>query len=194
MVHLLAIFLSILIVAPAPVAPPVQDLRDTVKAFVDAHNTHNVDAILALLADNIRYEEEGVDMREGKAEFREKEMWDHAVNAEIEVRRLQVRGNTVTGSAVEFSDYYRAAGIDAYNYDSITIEFEGGKITSIVLVPSSDSSNQFANALNSFVVWATNPNNGIDINRLKENGAWAFSSNTAPAWVELLNKWKEGNN
>ena len=149
---------------------------------------------MALIADNIRYEEEGVDMREGKAEFQAKEMWDKAVNTEMEVRRLQVRGNTVTGSAVEYSDYYRAAGIDEYKYDSVTFEFEGGKITSITLVPSSDSSSQFANALNSFVVWATNPNNGVDVNRLKEGGAWTFSSNTAIAWVELLNKWKEQNN
>jgi hypothetical protein len=168
-----------------------QDLREIVRSYIEAHNNHDVNTVMAFYADNCRYEEEGFFSREGKAELRAKELWDKAVNGALEVKRLQVRGNTVVGTAAEYSDYYTAAGLTSYDYDEIKFEFQSGRIKEIKVVPNTDSSTQFTNALGKFVVWCSNPVNNINLNNLKEGGAWAYTQNTAPHWVNYLNTWRQ---
>lgn len=166
-----------------------QDLRELVNAYVEAHNEHDIDRVMSMFADTVRYEEEGLQQFEGKAEVRNKELWDKAVNGQLEVYRLQVRGRKVTGTAVEYSDYYSAAGLESYNFELIEFEFEGGLIKQIKVVATMESNSDFANALAGFVVWAAS-NKASELENLKENGMWAYSPATAQYWVSMLREWK----
>lgn len=192
MVYLTSICAALLLLAPLSQPAMAQDLRDVVKAYVEASNAHDIDKVMTFLADNIRYEEEGISERVGKAELRNKVMWDKAVNTQIEVTKLTVKGSTVTGKAVEFSDYYTAAGIDQFTYDQIVFEFAGQQIKAIKVVPSVESNDQAGNVLLAFVNWGMS-NRATDMNKLKESGGFAFTSNTAPHWITLLKAWKASN-
>ena len=190
MANILTILACVLMVTPTGnMANLAEDNKATVQAFLDAHNEHNVDAVLALCTDDVVWEEEGISSRSGKAELRKKELWDKAVNGAFEFRRIQARGNVVTAKAVEFSDYYAAAGIDQFEYDSISFTFQGSLIKEIKVVPSGDSNNAYGNALNMFVIWGSS-NKAAEMNSLKEGGRYSFSAATAPNWIKLLKEWK----
>lgn len=192
MVYLTSICAALLLLAPLSQPVMAQDLRDVVKTYVDSCNAHDIDKVLGMIADTIRYEEEGISERVGKSEFRNKLMWDKAVNTQIEVTKLTVKGSTVTGKAVEYSDYYTAAGIDQFTYDQIVIEFAGQQIKSIKVVPSVESNDQAGNVLLAFVNWGMS-NRAADMNKLKDSGSFAFTSGTAPHWITLLKAWKASN-
>jgi hypothetical protein len=188
----IALIACALIACPAfTSSATAQDLQGIVQQYLEAYNSHDVDRIMSFYTDDARFEEEGFLSREGFNELRIKAQWDKATNSSLEVRRLDTNGSVVTGRGVEFSQYYTAAGLPQYNYETITFTFQGTKIKEIKVVPESDSVNNFTNALGQFVVWGSNPQHGMDMNKLKEGGTWAYTANTAPHWISMLNQWRQ---
>lgn len=190
MANFLTVLACMIMMTPAGnVANLAEDNKATVNAFLDAHNEHNIEAVLALCTEDVVWEEEGISTRTGKAELRKKEEWDKAVNSVFEFKRIQASGSVVTAKATEFSNYYTAAGIDQFEYDTISFTFQGNLIKEIKVVPSGDSNNDYGNALNMFVIWGSS-NKASDMNKLKEGGRYSFSAATATHWIALLKEWK----
>lgn len=190
MSKLIALVISALVITTFGFSPyqSANELNNLVKGYLEAHNSHNIDAVMALYSDNIKYIEEGISERSGKSVLRSKEEWDAAVNATLEVTQMKVSGNTVTGKATEFSDWYEAADISEVHYDSITFKFEGNLISEITVVYSEETNTLIGRVFLSFLNW-TSYFHADDLKKLKPEGTFIYTPDLAPLWLKLLKEW-----
>lgn len=165
------------------------ELKDLVKNYLEAHNNHDVEAVMAFYTDNIKFIEEGISERTGKDELRNKELWDSAVNASLEITQIEAANKTITGRATEFSDWYDAADISEVQYDKIIIKFEGNLISEITVVYSEETNNKIGRAFLSFLNW-TSYFYPDELTKLKPEGTFIYTPELAPLWIRLLKEWR----
>ena len=106
-------------------------LENRFKAYMEAHNSHDVEKVMSFYAEDARFEFVESWVREGKEAIRKQEEFDAALNSQLDFTDLKVSGDIVTAKVTERSDYYKLAGIDEVYYEYYTIIFRDGLIKEI---------------------------------------------------------------
>jgi hypothetical protein len=105
--------------------------KEVAKLYLARHNAHDVDGVMALFADNARFEIPGRLVRCGKEEIRLTEEWEASVHDHWRTGDLIEADSEVTFRAFAANDWLRASGVDELPYTSVTLEVRDGRITHV---------------------------------------------------------------
>jgi len=115
--------------------------KEVARLYLARHNAHDVDGVMALFAEEARFEIPGRLIRCGKEEIRQTEEWEAAVNDSLRTGDLVEADAEVSFRAFEANDWLRAAGVDELRYTSMTVEVRDGRITYVTAALAPDSYN-----------------------------------------------------
>lgn len=91
-----------------------QDITAVVQAYKDAYNSHDIDAVMALFAEDAKLTIVGMATLEGKEQIRGWHEYEFALNGEvISTTEVQVEDDTVTAGFATAEDLSRALGLGA---------------------------------------------------------------------------------
>jgi hypothetical protein len=163
-------------------------LVQRVKEYEQAHNSHNVQKVMALFTDDVQFETLGEWVMAGKKKIQNLEEWDAALNDDLAFTDLRVNVDTVTCKAVERSDLLRLAGFMDVKYDSVSVEFRGDLIRKITVRTAEKDRLATSDTFHSMVDWATRERHG-EIAKLVLNGKFAYNARNAEGWMVLMREW-----
>jgi hypothetical protein len=163
-------------------------LLERVREYEQAHNSHDVEGVMALFTDDIHFETVGEWVMVGKKKVRDLEEWDAALNDHLALESLTVSGGAVTGKATERSDLLSLAGFEEFRYDSVTVEFRGDIINRIAVRASDEDRVGASETFHSMVEWARRERYS-DIVKLVQDGKFAYNAENAKGWMTLLQEW-----
>lgn len=115
--------------------------KEVARLYLARHNAHDVDGVMALFAEDARFEIPGRLVRCGKEEIRQTEEWEAAVHDHLRAGDLVEADAEVCFRAFEANDWLRAAGVDELRYTSMTLEVRDGHITQVTAALAPDSFN-----------------------------------------------------
>ncbi len=115
--------------------------KEITRLYLARHNAHDVDGVMALFAEDARFEIPGRLVRCGKEEIRQTEEWEAAVHDHLRAGDLVEADAEVSFRAFEANDWLLAAGVDELRYTSMTVEVRDGHITLVTAALSPDSFN-----------------------------------------------------
>jgi hypothetical protein len=183
---ILALFIIGSIIAFGVTACSKQDRIGLVRTFEASYNNHEIEKVMALLAEGSVLEKDARKF-EGLEKIRDLALYDSVMNARWAFADLEDRGDSVVFRAVERSEWLRLIGIDEYRYDTCVVTFEGSLIKSIKLVSSPYTARSLGIALQSIADWASD-DRLIQLNDLLASG---FTYETAQGWLDILGAWRE---
>jgi len=160
------------------------------EAYVEAHNSHDVERIMSFYAEDARFEFVESYVREGREEIRKQEEFDAALNSQLAFTDLKVNGGTVTGKVTEQSDYYRLAGIDEVYYEDYTIIFRDGLIKEIKTELTLGSVMEINEVFTDLLDWVRKEKKQ-ELDDLILEGEVVYSAESAKKWLALLREWRE---
>ncbi len=136
---LLSILLAMAIVGmlPRPATAQTPDPVAVVKASLDAVNRGDVEAALALFADDATFRRPP-DSWTGTEQLRAMLQADVAIHSHIEASNFQLAGDQVTYTFKGSNDRFRSLGIDSIE-GTTTVTVQGGKVTLVTTLPSPES-------------------------------------------------------
>ncbi len=115
--------------------------KEVTRLYLARHNAHDVDGVMALFAEEARFEIPGRLIRCGTEEIRQTEEWEAAVHDHLRAGDLVEADTEVSFRAFEANDWLRAAGVDELAYTSMTVEVRDGRITTVTAALAPDSYN-----------------------------------------------------
>lgn len=164
-----------------------------VKAYQEAHNQHDIEAVLGMMAEGVCFEVVGVWVKEGKAEIRSLEAFDTAVNGSLVFSDYSEGEDTVTVTAVEKNDWFRISGIGEVRYRCVQFTFCGEHISKMKAEYTPQSRVAITEVLRSVIEWAGREE-PEHLEKLMPKGVFVYSTETGRAWMRLLRKWREAGN
>ena len=164
--------------------------KNVVMAYLEAHNRHDMDAVLALFAPDIRFEMSGLWVRVGIEEMRSLEAWDKVVNSQLTFKDLRVQSGRMTCKAEETNDWLKMVGIEAVYYDTVKFEFENDVIRHIRVKIASKSEMAIDRGSNKVVRWAFEAEPDT-VHQVIPRGQLLYSEENAHKWIALVQKWRE---
>jgi hypothetical protein len=163
-------------------------LENTVKAYQEAHNNHDIEKEMSLFADDIIYDVVGEWSVEGKEKLRKLAETDVEVNSNLTFTDIKVGENKVTCKVVERNDWLKIIGIDALYCDSGQFIFEKGLIKEVKLKRSQESIDAMNKFRRSFGQWASD-NRSEELSKLK--GSAVLAKEEMGLFMALLRDWRE---
>lgn len=123
--------------SPAPDVVPAEHgaEAEVLRAFRDASNAHDVDAVLALCAPDVVWERGSAPELVGHEAVREPFAFDAATRASFEIGAVTFDGEQVCCVLAESNDLYRALGIDSAR-ERVEFTIRDGRIHAIASLPS----------------------------------------------------------
>lgn len=166
---------------------------ETVEAYIDAHNRHDVDAVLDLLAPGIVFVLPNGDTRDGLEQMANLEAWDAVLESRLDVSDLEVVGTSVVaGEIVEHNLWFELSGVGPVTYlPGAVYEVEDGRITSIHAASwEPQHIVAFTNFMNRFVPWAAAafPR---ETAAAMPDGEFRYDAVAAQTWIDMLVAWKK---
>lgn len=113
--------------------------KEVARLYLDRHNAHDVEGVLALFAEDAQLEIPGRLVRRGKEEIRVTEEWEALVHDNLYAPEMVEADNEVSFRAFEANDWLNASGVRQLRYTSVTIVVEGDRITRITAALSPES-------------------------------------------------------
>ncbi len=185
-----SVLFSLLFLSTLTIAGCSSHLVDQLRAYETAHNNHDIDQILTLVTDDIKFNLVGTSVKEGKAQMRAIEEWDAAVNGQLTFTHVKVRGNTVTCKVVEQNDLFKLYGIEEVHYESAAFIFRDGLIGEIRAQISEESYRAIGETMQSFLEWASQERSQ-ELAVLMPQGEPMYSVDNASQWLALVGEWRE---
>lgn len=115
--------------------------KEVARLYLARHNAHDVDGVMALFAEDARFEIPGRLVRCGKEEIRQTEEWEAAVHDHLRAGDLVEADAEVSFRAFETNDWLSAAGVAELRYTSMTVEVRDGYIALVTAALAPDSYN-----------------------------------------------------
>jgi limonene-1,2-epoxide hydrolase len=163
-------------------------LADRVKAFQKAANSHDVEKTMSFYADDVRFEVVGTPMViEGKEKLRKAIEEQFILNVHFTFTDIKVDGNTVTYKIKEQSDWLKAMGVDALDYEYDQTTFENGLIKKEIAKPTQKSVEIMDEFRKSFEKWASEKQ-GQEWAKLKSEG---ITKENVNRWLAIIRQWQE---
>ena len=163
-----------------------------VKKYEKLHNSHDIEDVMLLYHDDIKFELIGTWIKSGKEEIGELEEWDRALRSNLKFKTFEVRGDSVFCKVVEKNDWFKAIGIEQLVHDPTIFIVSKGHIKKIVANPSKEITKEIGAKLGAIYSWSKITKDST-INELIKNGEFIYSNKSAKDWLKLLNKWNKYN-
>jgi ketosteroid isomerase-like protein len=161
------------------------NLADIVREHLAAVNNDDIEKNMTYFTDDAVFEPDAATKLSGKAQVRQLMEWDVANNAELFIKDLKVKGNTVIAELTEKNEGWKLLGIDIPY--SATYEFRGRYIRRVKLVFSPESWKMFEDKFGPFAEWAkrTHPE---EYQRMNQAG---YSAEGSRFFLSLAKEWRD---
>jgi hypothetical protein len=167
-------------------------VRERFEAYIDAHNRHDIEAELALYADEVVFEIPRNTAIMRREDLRPRLEWEAVTESRLAVSGVEIDGDTVTiNNFVETSKWLQLAGIEEMVYAPGTrLVFTDGLISEVMpAAPLQESQDAVALAMNQLMDWVTE--NRPEVLEGMEGGQLPYDGEGARLLLELLAAWRE---
>lgn len=164
---------------------------ESLRAYLDAHNSHNVEAELARYADEVILEIPRQTTILPKADLVDRIEWDATLGSHLAMSEITEGEDRVTiGRVVESNEWLRLLGIGEILYEPGSVMvFSDGLISEIHPTPLKIESQQaIASAMERFMAWAVEAR-PEDLDLIVSGQQLIYSRAAAEKWIELLTEW-----
>jgi hypothetical protein len=153
------------------------------------YNTHNVNDIVNLYADDAIFEVTGQFSLKGKDQIRDITKYDSVLNINMSVSNIKTVGDSVHCNLSETNDWLQIAEIGEAHYSVIFI-FKKGLISKIIATAEPETAKAFNNVLTALMIWAKE--NRFDLlTEMMPGGKFIYNAANATKTLNLLTEWKE---
>ena len=159
------------------------------KRFFATYNTHHVNNIVALFADNAVWELSGKLTLTGKDTIRLLTQYDSVLNTHMVFSNITEKGDTVSCDLAETNDWYKAAGIDEAYY-SMKLVFHKGLITLLQADQDPGTEKAVGQVLLPLMDWAYE-NRKKELADMMAGGKFIYNAENAKRSLALLRDWKQ---
>ncbi|MCK4329991.1 nuclear transport factor 2 family protein [candidate division WOR-3 bacterium] len=179
-------FLLFMILSCAP------KLENRVKAFEKAYNSHDLERIMSLYAENATFEAVGQFVLKGKEQIRDLTEYDIALNIHMSISECIAKGDTVICKLAETNDWFKTAGIKE-TYYSTKFVFSDGLIKLLRANATPETNQAFSQVLNPLTEWASKER-PQQLAEMMPAGRFVYNAENAKKALALLQEWLEETN
>ena len=172
--------------SPDAATVPVEHANATavLRSFRDASNQHDVQAIEALLTDDVVWHRGAAARLQGREAVMVPIAFDAATHATFAIGQLTFEGDRVACILTESNDFYRALGLEAVEQRAV-FEILDGRIVSITSLPSAEPTEEEL-TVGRFLAWLTHEHPSDAELVVSGGGPRAVD---APLIVERASEW-----
>jgi len=178
--------ISILLIIPFACSP---DSTDSVKRYIEIYNSHKVEEIVSLFADDAVFEAVGQYTLSGKNQIRDHTEYYSVLNIHMSISDIKTKGDTVSCNLSITNDWLKTAEIGEVYYKAI-FTFEDGLIKHISAEATPETEQAFMKVLPPFMDWAKE-NNADLLKEMMPEGKFIYNAENARQFLALLKSWKE---
>ncbi|MEW5925646.1 MAG: nuclear transport factor 2 family protein [Candidatus Zixiibacteriota bacterium] len=156
------------------------------KSFETTFNSHNVESVMALIADDALFTIDNKTLS-GKDAVRNRIVYDSVLEAQIEFTNIKQEGDSVLFDAREINEWLSLAGMDEYLYRNCVAVFEKGLLKRLVANTGERTLVNIGKVFQDMAGWIPD-SLAFEINDLLQSG---YSARTAERWKIVLQQWRE---
>jgi len=181
----LLLLLVVVIAFCSPKSSPV----DLVRAYQSAYNSHDLERLLSLFAEDATFEVVGQFVFKGKQAVRRVAEYDFALNIHMNIIGPTIKGDTIFCGLIETNDWLKTAGIGEARYTGWFV-FEGGLIKLIEGKALPETDTAFSQVLNPLIEWASKER-PEQLAQMMPEGKFVYNAENAKKSLALLRQWQE---
>jgi hypothetical protein len=180
----LLLLFAIAIASCSPKPSPV----DLVRAYQSAYNSHDLERLLSLFAEDATFEVVGQFVFKGKEDIRRVAEYDFALNIHMRISGPTIKGDTIFCGLIETNDWLKTAGIGEAHYAARFV-VEGGlvKVIEGKALPETDTA--FSQVLNPLLEWASKQR-PEQLAQMMPEGEFVYNAENAKKSLALLREWQ----
>lgn len=160
-----------------------------VKAFENTCNSHDVEEIISLYAENAVHKVPGQFLLRGKKELRGLAEYDSVSNTHFTFNQCEVEGDTVTCEFIATDDWIKTAGIEKVYYSAVFV-FSNGLIRLWIAKPTPETAQALGQVFSSFVEWASKER-PQQLKEMTPEGRFIYNAENAKKSLALVQEWQE---
>lgn len=175
-----------------PAAVNEDQVREWFDAYIAAHNSHDIEAELALYADEVIFEVPQNTALMRREDLRPRFEWEAVTDSQLSMSGIDIDGNAVTiNDFAETSSWLQLAGIAEIVYKPGTkIVFADGLITEVMpSSPVAESQEAIGAVMDELMTWVME-NHPEELEGM-EGGQLPYDGKGARKLLELLAAWQE---
>ena len=166
-----------------------ENLTQLTQNYPIVYNTHDVNDILNLYADDAIFEVTGQFFLSGKNQIRDITKYDSVLNIKMSVSNIETVGDSVFCDMSETNDWLRTAEIGEAHY-SVIFTFKDGLISKIIASAKPETAKAFNSVLTPLMIWAKENNSDL-LTEMMPEGKFIYNAENATKTLALLTEWKE---
>ena len=167
----------------------VSNPGETVIAYLQVHNTHDVDSAMMFWADSASYRVVPDFSTAGINNIREVEAWNAALHSELTGSGYQVKGDTVWFTMTEKNDWYEAAGLEVHTYTDVRVVARQGKMVNFLITRDPQLGREEGELTAHVLEWARLHGYQEDLVILAPEGTFVRTPESAPVFVRLTERY-----
>jgi hypothetical protein len=165
------------------------NLTQLAQNYPTVYNTHNVNDIVNLYADDAVFEVIGQFSLNGKDQIRDITKYDSVLNIKMFVSNIETVRDSVFCDLAETNDWLQIAEIDEAHY-SVIFVFKDGCISKISASAKPETAHAFNNVLTPLMIWAKENRSDL-LNEMMPEGKFIYNAENASKTLAMLTEWKE---
>ncbi len=165
------------------------NLTQLTQNYPTVYNTHNVNDIVNLYADDAVFEVVGQFSLSDKDQIRGITKYDSVLNIKMSVSNIETVRDSVFCNLTETNDWLKIAEIGEAHYSVIFI-FKDGLISKISASANPETANAFNNVLTPLMIWAKDNKSDL-LTEMMPDGKFIYNAENATKTLALLTEWKE---
>jgi hypothetical protein len=166
-----------------------ENLTQLTQNYPIVYNTHDVNDIVNLYADDAIFEVTGQFSLNGKDQIRDITKYDSVLNIKMSVSNIEMVGDSVFCNLSETNDWLQIAEIGEAHY-SVIFTFKDGLISKIIASAKPETAKAFNNVLTPLMIWAKENKPDL-LTEMMPGGKFIYNAENATKILALLTKWKE---
>jgi hypothetical protein len=165
------------------------NLTQLTRNYPTVYNTHNVNDIVNLYADDAVFEVMGQFSLNGKDQIRDITKYDSVLNIKMSVSNIETVRDSVFCNLSETNDWLQIAEIDEAHY-SVIFVYKDGLISKISASAKPETAKAFNNVLTPLMIWAKENRSDL-LNEMMPEGKFIYNAENAMKTLTLLTEWNE---
>jgi ketosteroid isomerase-like protein len=157
--------------------------------YAQVYNTHHVENIVALYANDAVFEVVGQFSLSGEDQVRNITKYDSVLNIQMSIDNLETSGDTVFCDLTETNDWLKTAGIGQAKYEVMFV-FDKGLIKYLQAKSKPETEHDFAQVLSPMMTWAIEQDLPV-LKELMPEGKFVYNAENARKTLNLLRLWNE---
>jgi len=166
-----------------------QNLTQLTQNYPIVYNTHNVNDIVNLYADDAVFEVMDQFSLSGKDQIRGITKYDSVLNIKMSVSNIETVKDSVFCNLSETNDWLQIAEIGEAHY-SVIFVFKDGLISKISASAKPETAEAFNNVLTPLLIWAKENKPDL-LTEMMPEGKFIYNAENATKTLNLLTEWKE---